>query len=346
MRIVHANPGALLPKAPTLLRLQPDLLTISESRLHAGGINLARAELGPFGKGVYGKPVPRGGSLAPSLSTSQWAATPGGVAILSRNGMPIAEVPIGVSHPAWVAWRRLWRSGRCTGALVGSGSGSTPFYCFTYYGYSGAIAQRQPAYDNNEKALGDLFQVLSCFGDVPCIVCGDFKTNSEISPTLRAALGTGQWTDAALLWAERSGTAVENTFYPSKDDTLTSSNPSRLDAILMNRAATPSFKRLRVTNPGEVLLGGEKHRAKGHWALIAEFDWSRSRQLIKMWVAPKAFELPKKPPQPAGEQCLSYLESQGVRAADFEEALVAGDSVEALKNVAQFYGELASPPDN
>ena len=48
-------------------------------------------------------------------------------------------------------------------------------------------------------------------------------------------------------------------------------------------------------------------------------------------MAPKAFELPKQPPQPPGEQCLSYLESQGGRAVDFEESLVAGDSAEALK---------------
>ena len=43
LRIVHANPGALLPKAAALMALEPDLLTISEARLHIGGINLARA---------------------------------------------------------------------------------------------------------------------------------------------------------------------------------------------------------------------------------------------------------------------------------------------------------------
>ena len=178
--------------------------------------------------------------------------------MLARTNTPIGEVPIDKKHPAWAAWRRLWRSGWCTAALIGCGSGSTPFYCFTYYGYSGAYLKRQPAFDNNERAISDLFSVVSCFGDVPCLVCGDFNTNCETSPTLQAVVHTGQWVDAALLMAEREGTEAQYTFYPSKEDGAKAGNPSRLDAILMNRAATPALRSLRVTKPGEALLGGGK----------------------------------------------------------------------------------------
>ena len=82
------------------------------------------------------------------------------------------------------------------------------------------------------------------------------------------------------------------------------------------------------------MLGGEKHRAKGHRALIAEFDWSRSRQIVKLWIPPKAMELPKKPPQTEDELGLSYLESLGQTAQNLEEALGCGDSVEAGNRLA------------
>ena len=36
LTVVHANPSALLPKISTLLALEPDVLTVAETRLHIG----------------------------------------------------------------------------------------------------------------------------------------------------------------------------------------------------------------------------------------------------------------------------------------------------------------------
>ena len=79
------------------------------------------------------------------------------------------------------------------------------------------------------------------------------------------------------------------------------------------------------------MLGGKKSRSKGHRALVAEFDWSRARQAVRMWTPPKALDLPKQLPKHSGELDLSYMEASESRSEEMEGAFEREDSEEALQ---------------
>ena len=77
------------------------------------------------------------------------------------------------------------------------------------------------------------------------------------------------------------------------------------------------------------MLGGEKHRAKGHRAIVADFDWSAARQPTRRWTPPKVFKLPAAPKN-SDELNLSFYEGTQRRAAELEQALREENSVAAL----------------
>eukprot|EP00973_Karenia_brevis_P059709 8311786-Karenia_brevis.AAC.1 len=63
----------------------------------------------------------------------------------------------------------------------------------------------------NEQLLVDVLEVAAELGSVPCVICGDFNVEPDMSPTIRNAVLTGRWVDVAAAFGNEEKTCFKNT---------------------------------------------------------------------------------------------------------------------------------------
>ena len=100
--------------------------------------------------------------------------------------------------------QHLWEEGKLVHGQMGVGSGATTVHILGYYGWSGARQGQQPAKNNNERGIRQLFKLAAQLGPkVPVVVLGDFNDEAATSEALQEVLDSGEWTDAAALAASK-----------------------------------------------------------------------------------------------------------------------------------------------
>ena len=80
-----------------------------------------------------------------------------------------------------------------------------------------------------------LLLVAASLGNVPVLLGGDLNSNSQYSHILQTMEASGQWIDAAKVWAEASSTEPQNTCFPVHG------KPSRTDVLLVNPVAAAAL---------------------------------------------------------------------------------------------------------
>ena len=106
---------------------------------------------------------------------SLWNARSGGLATISKQPLPIQNIP---------ATNTDLEHSRCTHTWIPAGCGLRGFHLFNVYGYVGAGKKNPHAFQQNEDLLQQFFQSVALLGNVPWLIVGDFQTNPSESPTL------------------------------------------------------------------------------------------------------------------------------------------------------------------
>ena len=184
---------------------EADVVVTPESKLTLAGQKVVEASLGHEDvdgwKSVWVKPQPnrtRGGK-----DNGDWDAKQGGITIFVHRPIPIHEQRQDPPEDFLEEGERhLWHEGRFVHACVGVGSEADGIHVLGYDGWRGSRQKQQPAKDNNESGIRQLFKLAAELGKkVPILAMGDFNDEVATSEALQEALSTEEWHDAAAVAA-------------------------------------------------------------------------------------------------------------------------------------------------
>ena len=183
--VVSANVTSFLPHLNYLASLDFDVIGMQEVRLTEDGMKVADDTLPSYGvKSFWGKPQPiRRGTLFSTMDAKQ-----GGVGFLYSQKHAIAP------SPRTEVGERVWESGRWQSIAVRINSSGPIIHIVTIYGHPRAN-EGGDAMDLNEELLGNIFDEVGSFGNVPILVIGDYNIKPERSPFLSNLITAGLWMD-------------------------------------------------------------------------------------------------------------------------------------------------------
>ena len=241
----HVNPTSVAQYLHLISEIEADAIGLSETKLTAGVQRAVTRVLQDKWDAHWGRPRPVRRRKGSAFSTA-WDGVPGGTGVLARKPLPAQTAHFNLTDETAEAWQRFWSIGRATQVLLGPGAGLVPVHLLQYYGYTEAYTYKQPATDKNEAAIRDLLKVAASLGAVPAIVAGDYNADHAASHALHTALEQGGWVDAHLAFAQAQGQKPPPTFV------RTGAEPSRLDAVLLNRTAKLALQDVRLDVTSEL----------------------------------------------------------------------------------------------
>ena len=190
-----------------------------------------------------------------------------------------ADMKIITVKPATPQAKSLHEAARFLHTVIPVGDGGHLVHNITYYGDSRARTASGWAFLNNERRLRSLFTLATQLGEVPVIMAGDFNTNPDASPVLKAIIATGEWHDLGPLFGDAKPT------YFDDEEARAAGKGSRIDLIIAN--TTAEMAAMDFTRPYMPAY----MPVANHSAIAATFEINTFQQIILRPQVPKQFEL-------------------------------------------------------
>ena len=259
-----------MPHADYVGELPGDVLALQEVRLTIDGMAIVEPKFTSANwQQVWGKPQPCR-TNTPNHPNSPLDAKQGGVSL------HVQHQHLAVPSPRTELGEELFETGRWQSTVIRVNGGTQLIHVITAYGFPRAN-DRNEEYESNETFLGKVFTEALSLGEVPVIVCGDFNIHVDRSQELSQRLISGQWRDAAAVYANANGEDPEPTYKFREVE-------SRVDFVFMNPAAARALESVEVM---EVPF----HGIKRHKPLCVAFDFVRKGSTA--WKTKKVKRLPE-----------------------------------------------------
>lgn len=287
--VLSENVSSYLAHVDYLGSQVADVQPMQEVRLTDDGQIIADSELKRYNRTwMHGKPQPvRNGT---TMSTTD--AKQGGVGTTIHTlhqACPTCRTEVGDA---------LHETGRWQSSTIRLFGGDSLFHVVNGYGYPRANEGGE-AMETNEAFLADILAEASSLGEsdesVPVVICLDANVTPEKSHVLSQAHVNGTWTDAAKAIATLSGDDPADTY-------TSGGTSSRIDCILLNRAAMQILKSFRVLDVPE-------NGIKSHRPLEVVFDVTIDTTHAWKIQQPNAYpEIEKLPKEDEDFLCSDVLE--------------------------------------
>ena len=261
--IISSNITSLRKNWNLLKQQEATLYCLQETTLNRHGQNaMAREFIQQGFHSLFGKACDFKFSGS-QKRISLWNATSGGLCTVSKQFLPIQNIPSTTSP---------FQIGRCQHSWVPTGIGNRGFHIFNVYGFVGAGPKNPHAFRLNEQLLTDIFQCAFLLGDVPWIVLGDMQIDTLSSPTLGSLLQGGSIYDLGQLYTNSDWTYSRN----SRGEHI----KTRIDLALCNQNMLA-----HVTNMSIIRDSG----LPGHCPLKIQLDYFHQLDYKFIYRLPKTF---------------------------------------------------------
>lgn len=195
--LISANITSLRKNWDLIRMMNANIYCLQETTLNPQGQNAVARTIHKSGHNVlFSKPSEY--KLSGLQKTfSLWNARSGGLATISKQALPIQNIP---------ATNTDFEHSRCTHTWIPAGCGLRGFHLFNVYGYVGSGKKNPYAFQQNDNLLQQIFQSVALSGHVPWLIVGDFQTNPSESPTLGSMCSNNFAYDLGELFTESTWT--------------------------------------------------------------------------------------------------------------------------------------------
>ncbi len=154
---------------------------------------------------------------------------------------------------------------------------------FSFYGQ--ATMNGISSHDINNHYLEKIFTICAQFGNIPCIICGDFQDDPDSFPSVQQAKSYAEWCDPISKTLDDGSQSRPITYSRNSDFVSPTDNFSSIDGILLNGVAASALTSIEVLHTN----------ARQHAPIRACFKWDRVFQKGYTLVKPASLDLSKLP---------------------------------------------------
>ena len=141
------------------------------------------------------------------------------------------------------------------------------------------------SHDINNLYMEKILTICAQFGDIPCLICGDFQDDPDSYSCIQHAKNFADWCDPLVKTLDDGSISRPITYSRNSDFISPSDNFSSIDGILLNRVAATALVSIDVLHSN----------ARQHAPIRACFKWDRVFQKGYTLVKPAPLDLSKLP---------------------------------------------------